>query len=188
MAREQRRLALLCEDRRTERFVRLLCERYRIRVMRPDVSPHGKGAASAWVLRNYAALVRKHRAKRFQAHLGLLVVIDGDNVGVKARLQQLDEALERAGIERRGSGEPIAIFVPTWSVETWLAHLGGAEGIDEVKALKDEGRLRALWGDGTAEVATIRAAVSAWNGSADPLPSLLAAYREAPRVGFPPRS
>lgn len=186
MAKEQRRLLLLCEDRRTERFVRRLCGRYRIQVMQPLPSPRGKGAASAWVLRSYAALVRKRRSKNFQARLGLLVVIDGDNVGVKTRLQQLDEELDLAGIERRGSAEPIAVFVPTWSVETWLAHLGGAEGIDEGKALKDEGRLRALW-DGKAESATIKAAVSAWNGSMDPLPSLLAAYGEAPRVGFPPR-
>lgn len=155
--------------------------------MPPDVSPRGKGAASAWVLRNYAALVRKRRSKNFQANLGLLVVIDGDNVGVTARLEELDEQLDIAGLERRRPVESIAVFIPTWSVETWLAHLGGAEGVDESRALKDESRLRALWGDGAAEAVTIKAAVAAWHGSMPPLPSLVAAYTEAPRVGLSPR-
>jgi hypothetical protein len=45
--------------------------------------------------------------------------------------------------------------------------------------------MRALWRDGAAEAATIKAAVAAWNGSVAPLPSLLNAYAEAPRVGLP---
>jgi hypothetical protein len=186
MAEGQRRLRLLCEDRRTERFIRRLCERYRIELMQPpEVAPVGKGAASAWVLRSYASQVRKRRSKSFQANLGLLVVIDGDNVGMEARLRELDAELRLAKAEPRGDAEPIAIFVPTWSIETWLAHLSGIEGIAETRPLKGDGEMRALWRDGTTEATTIRAAVGAWNGSDTPLPSLLAAYAEAPRVGLP---
>jgi hypothetical protein len=188
MTSGKRRLRILCEDRRTERFVRRLCERYRIQVVvPPEVSPHGKGAASAWVLASYAKLVRQRRSKSFQANLGLLVVIDGDNVGLRRRLQELDEKLDAAGLEHRDPNEPIAIFVPTWSIETWLAHLHGSQGLDEGRALKDDGELRELWRDGTAEAAACKTAAAAWGTTPAPLPSLLAAYGEAPRVGLGPR-
>jgi hypothetical protein len=84
----------------------------------PEVSPQGKGAASAWVLANYATQVRKRRSKSFQANLGLLVVIDGDNVGLEARLEQLEDELAAASVKPRETNEPIAVFVPTWSIET----------------------------------------------------------------------
>ena len=92
-----------------------------------------------------------------------------------------------AGAERRGASEPIAIFVPTWSVETWLAHLCGTSEVDEATPMKDDGKARALWGDGTREAATIKTAVAAWSGSSTQLPSLQAAYDEAPKVGLSSR-
>lgn len=183
----QRRVRILCEDRRTERFARRLCERYQVRIAAVDVAPDGKGAASAWVRNHYAAHVAKRRSKSFQTNLGLLVVIDGDNLGVVARMQELDDQLDEAKLPRRASEEPIAVFVPTWSIETWLAHLAGVGGIEEGEALKNDGRLRMLWVDGTAEAKTIKTAVTAWNGEIPPLPSLQAAYDEAPRVGLTTR-
>ncbi len=187
MASEQRRVRILCEDRRTERFIRRICERYQVRVEDVVIAPSGKGAASAWVRRNYAKYVRKRRAKNFQPNLGLLVVIDGDNLGVAARLQELDAELDSARVERRQPTESIAVFVPTWSVETWLAHLSGLEGIDEGTPLKDEAAARRLWSDGRVYAATIKIAVAAWNAEEPPLPSLRAAYVEAPRVGLGPQ-
>lgn len=111
-------------------------------------------------------------------------MIDGDNVGLRKRLQELDEKLDAAGVRRREPTEPIAVFVPTWSIETWLAHFNGAQSIDETKSLKEDGELRGLWRDGTAEAATCRAAAAAWNSTPAPLPSLRAAYEETPRVGL----
>jgi hypothetical protein len=113
MARSQRRVWILCEDRRTERFLRGLCKRYGIHVADVEPAPSGRGAAEAWVRRHYATYVRKRRSKNFQASLGLLVAIDGDKVGVEARLRELDTELRLADIERRGDTEPVAIFVPT---------------------------------------------------------------------------
>lgn len=184
MARGQRRVWILCEDRRTERFLSRLCERYGVEVIDVKPAPSGKGAASAWVRRKYAEYVRKRRSKNFQANLGLLVAIDGDNLGVKARMSELEAELRAAGIEPRGDAESIAIFVPTWSIETWLAHLHGAAGIDEDRALKDDPMLRALWRDGPAEAATCKAAALAWSDTPDPPPSLRSAHDEAPRVGL----
>lgn len=180
----QRRVRILCEDRRTERFVRRLCERHGVRVMDVEVAPAGKGAASAWVCRSYARAVGKRRSKSFQANLGLLVVVDGDNVGVAARMEELDARLDEAGAPRRGPAEPVAVFIPTWSIETWLAHLAGREGVDESRPLKDDVRFHALWSDGAAESTTLEAAVEGWGLTLSPLPSLLAARSEAPRVGL----
>jgi hypothetical protein len=53
--------------------------------------------------------------------------------------------------------------------------------------MKDDGKLRTLWNDGAAEAATIKVAITAWSGSSTALPSLQAAYAEAPRVGLSPR-
>lgn len=184
MASDRRRVLLLCEDRRTERFLRRLCKRYGVDVIDAKPAPSGQGAASAWVRRKYAEYVRKRRSKNFQANLGLLIAVDGDNLGVKARLRELEMELRIAEIEPRGDAEPVAIFVPTWSIETWLAHLHGAQGIDETRSLKDDGELRALWRDGAAEAATCKAVAAAWNNTPAPLPSLRSAYDEAPRVGL----
>lgn len=186
MASRQRRVRILCEDRRTERFIRRLCQRFHVRVEGILIAPSGKGAASAWIRSNYAAHVRKRRSKSFQANLGLLVVVDGDNLGGTARLRELAEQLETAQIEPRGPTESIAVFVPTWSVETWLAHLSGVAGVDESTAWKEHARTRALWGDGATEANTVKIAVAAWNGADPALPSLQDAYTEAPRVGLGP--
>jgi hypothetical protein len=80
--------------------------------------------------------------------------------------------------------EAIAIFVPTWSIETWLAFLCGSEGATESQSLKEHAGYRHLWEDGRAEAATISTAVEAWRGVDDPLTSLVDAYMEAERVGL----
>jgi hypothetical protein len=62
--------------------------------------------------------------------------------------------------------------------------VAGAQGVDETKSLKEDGELRGLWRDGTAEAATCKAAAAAWNTTPAALPSLRAAYDETPRVGL----
>ncbi len=180
----QKRLRILCEDRRTDRFVRRLCERYGVQVLSVERAPNGKGAASAWVRHRYPHAVRLCRSKNFQQNLGLLVVIDGDNRDLDGRLRELGAELDALDVPKIGPADPIAVFVPTWSVETWLAYLCEQPGVDESRSLKDDPADRALWADGAVEAATIRQAVAAWNPRAVALPSLTAAYREAGRVGL----
>lgn len=41
-----RRVRLLCEDRRTDRFLGQLCSRFNVLVLASEVAPAGKGDAS----------------------------------------------------------------------------------------------------------------------------------------------
>lgn len=57
-------------------------------------------------------------------------MIDGDSRGVRGRLSQLDQACREGNVGVRRDGDNVAIFVPTWNIETWLAYLDG-EDVDE---------------------------------------------------------
>lgn len=179
------RVRILCEDRRTERFIRRLCASRGIRVVDVDVAPKGKGDASVYVRSRYAAHVRQRRSKSFQQNLGGLVVIDGDDKGVTMRKEELEQTLANAGLSGRSAEEPFAIFVPTWSIETWLAVLaalvGGGPAV-EAASLKEDAALRSHWNDGEAEGKTIKSAVERWRATAAPVPSLEGGYIEAKRL------
>ena len=178
------RLTLLCEDRRTERFIRGLCDQfgnYRVDVI---PVPGGRGDAARLVLRNCVDEVRKLRSRNYQRFLGLLIVIDGDGVGWKGRLNEIDAELQAAGVAPRADAEPIAVFSPTWSIETWLAFLSRGTGVSEDQSTKDDLAFRELWSDGKAERATLRTAVLAWPGIGVRPDSLAAAVKEGRRVGL----
>jgi hypothetical protein len=179
-----KRIRILCEDRRTERFLRRLCRRYDIHVLESNVAPSGRGDASVWVKQHYPASVRLLRARNYQQNLSLLVAIDGDNKGVRARKDELADELENSNMPPREEDEAVAIFVPTWSIETWLAFLCDRPGVTESQPLKEHAEFRQLWEDGKSEAATISRAVEAWRGAAAPLPALADAYVEAVRVGL----
>ncbi len=76
----EHRVHILCEDRLSERLLRRLCDAHHVRVLDVKLAPSSIGSASAWVKKQYPALVRLRRAKKHQQNLGLLVHIDGDNV------------------------------------------------------------------------------------------------------------
>ncbi len=146
------------------------------------IAPSGKGAASAWVIQQYARGVAHRRSKNFQARLALLLVVDGDAYGVEARRRALEQQLADRRLEARHEHEPIAVFVPTWSIETWIAHLCGKPGVTESTGLKTDPRFRHLWeGDSKS---SIERAVANWAEREPPLLSLEHAYSEAARVGL----
>lgn len=178
------RLRVLCEDRKTENLVRRLCDAWGLssRDVWVSVAPSARGAASAWVIRNYSKQVTAFRAvSRFQRELGLLVVIDGDNVGVKERERELAKQLvaqEKEPLEPRGPDERLAIFVPTWSIETWLFWLSGDRHVDESRSYRNDARSASdhvSRDSGLALAAFLR-------GSELGLPSLEAARKEAKRL------
>ena len=179
-----KRVYILCEDRMTERFLRNLCRRFSVKVVDANPQPSAEGAASAWVRKNYAEKVVKLRSKNYQQNLGLLVGLDGDNRGGRRRNVELEEALRAAGEAPRSEAEPIAIFTPTWCIETWLAHLCGRSSVREDRSLKLAQEYRALWDSDGAAAATIKTAVDAWGAAPDAVASLADAYREASRVGL----
>jgi hypothetical protein len=112
------------------------------------------------------------------------VVIDGDNLGVANRKRELDEERLAQGLVARSSTEPVAIFVPTWSIETWLVELCGRGPVSESVSMKDSPARRVLWELGRAEAATLREAVAAWRRDESSLASLGDAYGEAARFGI----
>lgn len=132
------RLVLLCEDRAHEDFVRGLLPQPSFRMMYVV-----KGPNQAGVIAKYPAEVRTLRSKKNQAQLGLVVMIDGDNVGRRARLVTFDDKLAEAkALDPKHQGkrqvdEPIAVLVPTRNIETWIVGLLGHDtALDEATDYK----------------------------------------------------
>jgi hypothetical protein len=113
---------LLGEDPEHERLALELARRLGLksRPVNVVIAPGGEGAASAFVLKRYAHEVRVTTRRRPGQRVVMIVMIDGDNVGLQRRKEQLEASLREAGEPVRQAEEPIVILVPTWSVETWL--------------------------------------------------------------------
>lgn len=172
MAPNKIRIVLLCEDGRQESLVRPICEaRFgsRVRVQ--------KEGASDKVIRRYPIEVKALRSKGAE-RVGLVVVIDGDNRGVKRRKEDLADALAAAKLAPVASEERIAVCVPTWSIETWLVALSSAADVDESKSFKRD------WEKRRDTKRLARVAVGAWRDHrvSVMLPSFLDASDELARL------
>jgi predicted metal-dependent phosphotriesterase family hydrolase len=123
MKSQRRRLHVLCEDGLHQRFVEGLADRWGIgpRQRKIDASPAARGSASGYVLSRFVAALKRWRAERHDANVGLLVVIDGDERGLARRRQELAQILRDAKMQPIAPSEHVAIVVPTWHVETWIA-------------------------------------------------------------------
>ncbi len=131
---QRRRLHVLCEDPLTVDFVERLAERFSIgrRELKIESSPASRGSAVAYVLDHYEDAVRRWRAARHRdERVGFIVVIDGDNRGIVQRREDLARKLRDAKLEPIGPSDPVAILVPTWHVETWIAWLCGHRPLNE---------------------------------------------------------
>ena len=182
---------VLVEDRRTERFMRHLLAKLGFDIKRRKiefkVAPRGKGAAESWVRKQYPGEVRYLRSRyprRF-----LLAVRDGDAVGVAGRKAELDGALVEADQATRGPEERIATPIPTWSIESWLLDLLGADDVNEQR--KPEPVIGPAWKQvfegehGGDEKNALRNAATAWKeGPPDrpELPSLVDGRAEIARI------
>lgn len=186
------RIDLVCEDRRTERFVTRLCERYGIKVLTVHVAPSGKGSGESWVRKQLPGHVKKLRSKNYQASLGLWVVIDADKEGLHGRRRELHEELTAHGVDPASVADRLAVLIPAWCIETWLASLNGIEGLTEETSYKEPSvpvhgeelarALRDLF-DKEAIGATLDGAVAAWKRGEPRLESLRRAYEETKKHG-----
>lgn len=174
------RVEVLCEDQEHEAFARRFFERWHgvdRRRIRVTVAPDGQGAAEQWVTRQFADFARKARANRHQRRLGFLAIVDGDRKGLAARKAALEEQAARE------PGDRVAIWAPTWEIETWVLWLTrtpvDGEQVNERRPTKS-----------ALPSATFRdlldPAVEAWRsphpGEAESLPSLTDARREVARI------
>ncbi len=187
------RLRVLCEDQRTQIFVQNLATRYGIgaRHIRFDISPKSTEDASKYVLDNFVEAIRQWRAARHGHEMvAMLVVIDGDKHGPLHRRNELLKRLHDSGADPIAKDDPLAIIVPTWHIETWIAWLCGRRPLDE--QTRYNGRDPAgLHVSHLIKCATYSAsaAVKAWNPPAPDevthVPSLADARKElAERFGF----
>lgn len=108
---------LLCEDHAHLGFLQGICRQRGWRVVDLDLAPKGDGAASAYVLRRFPEHLDAVRCG--DEGLGLLVAIDGDRVGPEGRAQGLARACVEEGRAPRQPADPLVLFVPTWSIDTW---------------------------------------------------------------------
>ena len=166
---------LICEDRRQEAFFRHLLEPIFRNRLDVRISPSGDGAASAWVVKQYPVHVREWVRRRPTERIALVTVVDGDNIGTAGRVIELAQALTSANESARTPTERIAICVPTWSVETWLLHLGGTPNISESVSLKVQYER-----GGQGDLASLADALR--DAKTSPLPSMQAAITELVRV------
>lgn len=116
-------VVILCEDQDHETFIRRFLQQKGWDSRRMRVVPFGTGAADKHVadsLPEELQALRNRHAKTI-----LVVMIDGDRYGVDERLRWLEHACRQAGVLWRSDRERVAIFVPTWNLETWFHYLGG---------------------------------------------------------------
>ncbi len=132
MSRRRVQYVLVCEDQQQEAFARRFLRQTNVvrdsHQLRVERSPSGRGAADRWVQEAYVAELDAGR--RTNVASTLLLLTDGDAMGVAARLRSLDEACKRHGVAARSPTDRAAVFVPTWNIETWLAYLDG-ETVEE---------------------------------------------------------
>jgi len=128
-------LVLICEDQDHESFARRFLNRagWSTRRLRVERVPPPQGSAEQYVRKRFPVELTAYRSNRQRVTERLVVFIDGDNRGASHRLDELDQACRSSGIEPRAKDEKVAIFVPTWNIETWLAYLSGLEEVDESK-------------------------------------------------------
>ncbi|HEX3556440.1 MAG TPA: hypothetical protein VIA62_24735 [Thermoanaerobaculia bacterium] len=123
-------LVLLCEDKQQEAFARRFLNAigWETRAMRVEKAPAGRGAGEQFVRERFPRELKAHRSRPVSQ--ALVVMMDGDADGPAARLQQLGKASHEAGVAERARDERVAVFIPTWNIETWLVYLDGGH-VDE---------------------------------------------------------
>ena len=124
-------LVLLCEDKQHEVFARRFLNEmgWETRAMRVEKVPGGRGAGEQFVRKRFPLELKAHRSRPVSQ--ALVVLIDGDAEGTAARLQQLSQACREVNVAERTDHDRVAVFVPTWNIETWLAYLNGQEVTEE---------------------------------------------------------
>ena len=118
------RIVILCEDNQHEAFARRFLARAgrKPRDIRVEKAQRGGGAGEQFVRERFP----KEVAALSQATVAgvLIVLIDGDAVGVHARVSALRRECAEQGVAVTHA-DRVFTFVPTRSIETWLAYLSG---------------------------------------------------------------
>ncbi len=123
--RRKATLIVVCEDKRQKTFAyRFLLgmgwERHQIHFSKMS---SGSGSGAKRVIETYPLELKIYRSRHVTC--ALVVIIDGDERGVEARMRQLNQECGNFGIPCRQKEEKVAFIVPTYSIETWIRFLQG---------------------------------------------------------------
>lgn len=129
-------VTILCEDIRTGHFARAYLDLrgFNPRKIRFKFSPKGKGAGEQFVREQLPNQLKAQRSNGYESRL--LVITDADNKTVRERCNQLDGEIQTQGVSPIRSDESVAVFVPKWSIESWLLY-GVGENFQEDRTDKN---------------------------------------------------
>jgi hypothetical protein len=124
------RIVLVCEDSQHEAFARRFLARkgWDRGSIRVEKLPGPRGSGEQFVRERFPTELRAIRSGHVDR--SLVVMIDGDKDGLTRRLSQLADACRAVGVDPRAPDDRVAVLVPTWRIETWLAYLDG-DAVDE---------------------------------------------------------
>lgn len=122
-------LVVLCEDLQHEVFIRRFLERrgWNTKRIRVEKASPGRGSGEQFVRERFPKELGGYRSNRNHVSRGLIVMLDGDNAGRAGRLRSLDKSCWSSRVRPRSANDRVAVFVPTWSIETWFAWLDGKQ-------------------------------------------------------------
>ncbi len=191
MASKRIRLHVLCEDDLHHRFVEEVARRagFDRRLLTFYPAPRAKGSASKFVLDNFVAMVRQWRRESHDLNVKLLVVVDGDQYGVERRRRELATLVQAAGLSPIAfDGHGVAVVVPTWHIETWIAWLCGHRPVDEETRYKDDDPAgRDVGRRIKSGEYSVKRAIAGWlpaaAGEGEAVPSLSRARGDLRRIG-----
>lgn len=118
-------IVLICEDQQHEVFARRFLEkvgvgRRQIRVVRV---PRGRGSAEQFVREQFPCELVTYRTNRRRVAQALVVMIDGNGMEWKKRIDQLRDSCHQKRVPWPDEQDKVLIAVPTWSIETQFAYL-----------------------------------------------------------------
>lgn len=130
MTKQKPQIMILCEDKSHLHFIKGYCEEagWSPRSFISQVyCPEGTQSAEQFVREEFARTLRTLRSKHGQGrNVILLIMIDSDKYQVHERIQRLQQ------VEKRKTGEPVAIIVPKRNIQSWIAFLDGKLENEEI--------------------------------------------------------
>lgn len=132
------RIVLLCEDRRTNTFVRKFLRgrfnKHDIETL-PLPTEGTDGSGEQWVRQR---LPKELQAIRNRDGAVLVVVTDEDTAATRSRRTSLDRECIESGVAPRRSDDAVILAVPRRNIESWFWHLKSGGEVDESKDYKME--------------------------------------------------
>lgn len=141
--RDRIRVQVLAEDHRSYHFVRGWLEarltKDRVEVGRVDLSPVGSGEQR--VRERYPQELNARRSRPAQANEWLVVITDGDTVGLEERKRLLQREAESRGVKPPlpQPDERVILAVPCRNIESWFRWAEG-DSVDETTDYKNHYR------------------------------------------------